>query len=269
MIDKELQARLRAGFNPDGSLLRQHQMRMLGMLRCIDKICRENGIKYWLSSGTCLGAVRHGGFIPWDDDVDIEMLESDYSKFERIMREGVDGDIVLQTHKSDAEYFAPYGKVRDLKSVIEEGNGHDRYYKYRGVYIDVFVIEPSVSRRLARLSGGMQSRLQYPLSKIGSGVLRKLAANGMYLLLSKCVYPVFSLITRRGSGLKLRHIHGSGFVSPRYRNDLFPLKRIPFEEYSFPVPNDCHRYLSALYGDYMSIPEISEIHTHLSNVTLY
>lgn len=269
MVDQKLQADLRARFNPDGSILRRHQLRMLEMLKYIDKICRENNIEYWLSSGTCLGAVRHGGFIPWDDDVDIEMLKPDYLEFERAMREEANGDFVLQTHKSDGEYFAPYGKVRDLKSIIEEGNCHDRYYKYRGVYIDVFVIEPSVSRCLSRLSGGMQSRLQYPLSRIRNKALRRLATNSMYVLLSKCVYPVFSLITCCKSSSKLRHIHGSGFVKPRYKKDLFPLKQIIFEEYSFPAPNNCRNYLSELYGDYMSIPEMSKIHTHLSNVTLY
>ena len=61
MIDPELQAELRQRFNPDGSELRKMQLRMLEMLKYIDRICRENDIKYWLSSGTCLDAVRHGG----------------------------------------------------------------------------------------------------------------------------------------------------------------------------------------------------------------
>ena len=61
-------------FNPEGSVLRLHQMKMLRILEFVDRVCRKHGIRYWLSSGTLLGAVRHGGFIPWDDDMDIEML---------------------------------------------------------------------------------------------------------------------------------------------------------------------------------------------------
>lgn len=83
MIDIELQKKLRAEYNPDGSLLRRQQMRMLEILLHIDKICKENNIPYWLSSGTLLGAVRHEGFIPWDDDVDIEMMREDYLRFEK------------------------------------------------------------------------------------------------------------------------------------------------------------------------------------------
>ena len=268
MIDPKLQAELRKRFNADSSMLRQHQLRMLEMLKYIDQKCRENNIPYWLSSGTCLGAVRHGGFIPWDDDVDIEMLKSDYPRFKQMMNENANDNIAFQTHDSDPEYFAPYGKIRDLNSVIEEGNCHDRYYKYRGVYIDVFVIEPSASRLIARISGGMQNRLQYPLSKIQNRIIRKIAANSMYTILSKLIYPILSSITCRRSSPKLRHIHGSGFVKPRYYSDLFPLTYMPFEGCSFPVPNNYQHYLSTLYGDYMKIPELSKIHTHLSKVIL-
>lgn len=269
MIDDMIHKELRERFNPDGSLLRRHQLRMLEMLIYIDKLCRQNNIPYWLSSGTCLGAIRHGGFIPWDDDVDIEMLKSDFSRFKQVMKKNSNTNIVFQTHDSDPEYFAPYGKIRDLNSIIEENNCHDKYYKYRGIYIDVFVIEPSVSRTAARVSGSLQNRLQYPLSKIQNHTLRKITTNSMYIVLSKIVYPILSLITsHRLFSKKLRHIHGSGLVRPRYYDDLFPLVDMPFEGYSFPVPNNYHHYLSTLYGDYMKIPELSKINTHLSKVAL-
>ena len=70
MILPELQEQLRTEYNPDGSILRRQQMKMLDILLRVDKFCKEHDIKYWLSSGTLLGAVRHGGFIPWDDDDD-------------------------------------------------------------------------------------------------------------------------------------------------------------------------------------------------------
>ena len=69
---------LRKRFNPEGSLLRRQQMRMLEILLEVDKICQKHQIPYWLSSGTLIGAMRHDGFIPWDDDLDIEMMRDDY-----------------------------------------------------------------------------------------------------------------------------------------------------------------------------------------------
>ena len=78
MIDEATQKALRAAYNPDGSDLRRHQLVMLDMLIWLDSLCLRHEIPYWLSSGTLLGAVRHGGFIPWDDDVDIELMLPDY-----------------------------------------------------------------------------------------------------------------------------------------------------------------------------------------------
>ena len=80
MIDPKLQAELRARFNPDGSDLREAQLRMLGLLKFLDDICKKNGLEYWLDSGTLIGAARHGGFIPWDDDVDVCMMKKDADK---------------------------------------------------------------------------------------------------------------------------------------------------------------------------------------------
>lgn len=146
MITDTLQYELRERYNPNGSTLRRQQLRMFEMLQYIDTVCKNHGIRYWLCSGTLLGAVRHGGFIPWDDDVDIEMLREDYRKFVKVMAtEALCGKYVLQNHDTDSNYFAPYGKLRDLHSYIKEENTNDLYYKYKGCYIDVFVLEPSSS----------------------------------------------------------------------------------------------------------------------------
>ena len=87
-----MDSELRKRFNPDGSLLRRQQLRMLELLEVIDVICRKHQIPYWLSSGTLIGAARHKGFIPWDDDMDICMKRPDYNRFlqiaDQIMPEG-------------------------------------------------------------------------------------------------------------------------------------------------------------------------------------
>ena len=85
IIDKVMAWGLRIRFNPEGSLLRRQQMRMLEILLEVDKICKKHDIPYWLSSGTLIGAMRHDGFIPWDDDLDIEMLRKDYVRLMAVL----------------------------------------------------------------------------------------------------------------------------------------------------------------------------------------
>ena len=105
MIDAELQKKLRNKFNPDGSEMRQSQLKMLDILNVVDEICRRNNIEYWIGSGTLIGAVRHGGFIPWDDDIDIEILYSDRKRFiEACLRELPD-KYKLQCNLTDNTYF--------------------------------------------------------------------------------------------------------------------------------------------------------------------
>ena len=80
MIDRQTQQELRAKYNPDGSELRRLQLHMLDILVEFDRVCRKNNIDYWLEYGTLIGAARHGGFIPWDDDLDVTLLKKDRKK---------------------------------------------------------------------------------------------------------------------------------------------------------------------------------------------
>ena len=79
-----MMSELRKKYNPDGSALRRDQLELVRMLKVVAEICKENGLQWWLSSGSLLGAARHQGFIPWDDDLDIVMMREDYLKLEGI-----------------------------------------------------------------------------------------------------------------------------------------------------------------------------------------
>lgn len=268
MINPEIQARLRANYNPEGSDLRALQLKMLSMLISVDKICRENKIKYWLSSGTCLGAYRHGGFIPWDDDVDIEMLEKDYKKFCSVMQNNSDYGIVFQTTENDPGYNLSFGKIRDVHSTVKEVHDLDMFYKYKGIFIDVFSLIPTNSLVFSKLGHYMKRielKLKYKMMRTGG------YRSVYYVLkgLNNLILPLLKIGLSFRSFGNLRHEFGNCFLSLRNINDIFPLKYMQFEGYDFPVPRDTDSYLRKIYGNgYDSLPKLSKIEVHMNEFTL-
>lgn len=262
MIDPQTQQVLRQRFNPDGSDLRNLQLRLLEMLKYIDKVCRENDIHYWLSSGTALGAVRHGGFIPWDDDADVEFLKPDYQKFCKVMRENPDPRFALQTFNTDPEYMGVVGKLRDTQSVVEESTPGEQYYRYRGAFIDLFCIEPSNSPKINLLSHKLQAAGLYYPGLIKNRILRHCIQRFNRLLLCGFVFPALSLIGRIGNRERLRHVVGSGFPAPRYLSEVARSRYETFEDTQLPVPENAEAYLTHMFGNYMKLPDIDKIQTH-------
>ena len=246
MIDEKLQADLRAQFNPDGSLLREGQLRMLEILKCVDKICRKNNISYWLSSGTLLGAVRHGGFIPWDDDLDIEMLREDYMKLLPILRKELPSNYILQDAETEDFYPHLFVKVRDKKSKLKEESQYS--FKYQGVFIDIFSLEKSFSV-LYLLASKLYNNLCYRFSH------KKHFFKFNLFILKRFIYPIFRLISKLNHTTTLRHTYGMNYIKTRKKDEIFPLIEIPFEDSVFYAPHNYKAYLSRIFGDYMKIPD--------------
>lgn len=119
--------------------VRDVQGKILEVMKYIDKLCRENGIVYYIMGGTALGAVRHGGFIPWDDDLDIFMTPAEYAKFKVAMEKDNNPKFMIQEWRTTEKYLE-YAKVRMNGTTFIEESFKDRKDLHQGIYVDIMML---------------------------------------------------------------------------------------------------------------------------------
>lgn len=259
---------LREIYNPEGSELRKLQLRMLDILIAVTDICDRHGIRYWLSGGTLLGAVRHGGFIPWDDDIDIELLLPDYNKLLKLLSKELPDNLYLQTPAENG-YRLLFSKVRDRFSVVRAEEEDNARYKEKGIFIDIFPEERSYRwmknivdffygrafRRLKR--GGPFHSFRYFYEYTVSLLLYPLG------FLLKWIARAICTITKPDNIL---HSYGIGNSTNHNAAYMFPVGKVMFEGKLFSAPKDAEMYLKQQYGDYMNIPPMENRATHFMKV---
>lgn len=244
--------------------LNEIQNTMLYMLVDIDRVCRKYGIEYWLSDGTLLGAIRHNGFIPWDDDVDISMTYSSFLKFMQVAPNELGKKYFIQNYETDSEYdiVGVYTKIRDKNSIfIEEW---DKEYQ-QGAFIDIFIMnqfnENDLFYKIKKEYYRILSLSLQPLSVQDSRFKK---------IIKKILRVVFFYYDNRkmihkGHKADVKHkqegTHYSySFSTPmsvKYRyhkEDIFPLKDHDFEGHMFLVPKNYEKILTTIYANYMEIP---------------
>ncbi|HLR38308.1 MAG TPA: LicD family protein [Chitinophagaceae bacterium] len=259
-------------YNEEGTIIRKAQLRLLEMMIVLDKIFKKHKIPYVLSGGTCLGAVRHGGFIPWDDDVDIDMMRKEYKKILPILEKDLPDKYEIQTIESDKNfYFIGAMRIVDKHSYVLSASG-DNDSRFRGLFIDILPDESVISYRLKR-SVGKLYRSGFHIRKgmlkdSSSGLKRLLAGLGWYPLL----FFLFILrkITFFTSKEKISNSYGA-LYSPRLKySEIFPPKPMLFEGYEFLGPAKPHDYLKGLYGEnYMQIPPKEKWQIHSDKIEVY
>lgn len=250
-------------------VLKKVQPVLLEMLREIDRVCKENDISYFLYRGTFLGAVRHQGFIPWDDDLDVAMLREDYEKFCCVAPDRLDPGYTFQTWHTDPEYAHPFGKLRKRGTLyLEAKGGHP--LKENGFYVDVYPLDfapegegdyRALSRKLLHLyrlklmkSGytpWMEDKKVIWKKRIGY-LAYQFAA--LFLSQKKIIQVYEGLVFAAG---KSGRVYEQSALPRDYSFDCVwcrELRDYPFEGGLYPAPKEADRFLTTLYGDYMQLP---------------
>ena len=262
MNDAEaLQEQLRAQYNAEGSPKRDVQHLLLEILTEFDRICRTEGLTYFLDYGTLLGAYRHGGFIPWDDDVDVSMPSVDYRKFQKVAPSLLDGErFFLQTERTDKEARMGHGLMKIRRngtlSINRASDFHATYH--RGISIDIFesVPTPAVSRPFFRWMnqwiGKSFGFFAYPKPMSLGNVVRSVVFPIEYVLLKGLWKLVCAL---RPKDREAGTLERNDTRYPTLTTDLYPTGELTFEGRTFCVPHHVEARLTCIYGkDFMKLP---------------
>ena len=250
-------------------LLRKVRMVQLEIAKEIKRVCEENDIRYFLADGSFLGAVRHQGFIPWDDDMDMGMMRSDYEKFCRIAPEKLKPEYCLQTWYTDPNYGLPFGKVMKRGTVYLE-NKKSRRLQENGFYVDIFpfdyVPEDAVGRQ--ELAGKLLSIYRVKLMKSGykpwmeeDRIIWKKRIGYLYYQMKSLFASQQELAKDYDALAVSQHdsmvvCEQSALPKPDYYQYAWieELEDYTFEGETFKGPKDYDKFLAALYGDYMQLP---------------
>lgn len=250
------------------------QKELLVMLKWFHEFCVKNNLRYYAIGGTLLGAVRHKGFIPWDDDVDLGMPRKDYKRLvECIKNEQSDSGYVLETPLIKKDFVYQYCKLYDTKTTLVENT---RYKTKRGIYLDIFPLD-GIGNTLEESQKNFKTidrKNNYIMTKVCALSKHRKLYKNIAIVISRCI-PIPSWRTVLYKVDKL--CESREFDTYKYVANLFGnwhekeiVKRewlgrptlYMFEDIQIYGPQDANSYLSALYGNYRQLPPIEKQKSH-------
>ncbi len=257
----------------DQKTLRKLQLTELELLQEIDRICSKCNIHYNIIAGTLLGAVRHGGFIPWDDDADVALLRPEYEKFRKACKTELDTDrFYFQDHRNTLGYRWGYGKLRRKDTLfLREHQEHMPYEQ--GVFIDVFPLDYVPNPYPLRCLHNLQCFIyrKFFWSEVGKIADKSVGMRMLYTLMSKVpekkLKNSFNHFICRSHRRKTDWVRILTFPTP---NRVYGYKvkwyenssEIQFEGIPFIGIADYEEYLTFKFGDYRKLPPVEQRKVH-------
>jgi len=264
--------------------IRDVQAITLDLLLLFDAFCKKHGLKYYLCGGTLLGAVRHKGFIPWDDDIDIIMSRPEYDRLLKLcaQNQSVFGADTEFACPENGGFMRPFARVYFTKTEVQRKYYDERSGKH--VWLDILPIDglPSDPKTLERLY-----KYRWHLNRLNCAVMWKVgrAARKLYVLKKWTYYPFARLMglkfwcnqldklgrsrpyeTFDTVGCLTGGRYGAGELMPKAQFEI-PVK-VSFEGHEFETMSCWEQYLTGIYGDYMTLPPENKRQPHLDYVTM-
>ncbi len=244
----------------------------LNLLEQFDKLCRENNLQYFVDSGTLLGAVRHQGFIPWDDDIDVVMFRDDYEKLKIIAKDAVSSPYFYQNSYNDLMIWA-FSKLRDSRTTAIEFPDFPQEF-HQGIFIDIFPLDDVPDgERMKPVIGRMQREIWMSVADpeglkklIDQGQSMAMGAEVLMELLKMQVrerldvFEQFNL-SQFGKSSEVCFITDYFLEIPSVKREWYSeVVYLPFENMMVPAPAEYEKYLKCRYGDYMAPVQAPNMH---------
>ncbi|MBS6642251.1 MAG: LicD family protein [Clostridiaceae bacterium] len=263
---------IREGYNFTEKELRDIQLIELEMLIEVDRICKKCGIHYCISAGTLLGAIRHGGFIPWDDDADVAFLRSEYEKFRTVCETELDRErFYFQDYRSTPGYRWGYGKLRRKGTKFIRLNQEFMPYE-QGIFIDIMPYDNVPNNYIARKIHNLKCYMYrkcfwapvgrksaHGIEKIAYEILNKIPDRKLYDSFDKFIQRCNRKSTKR---IRILTLPVPGKEHGYLRKCFMHLQQIEFEGIKLKGMKDYNTYLSYKYGDYMELPPLEKRKVH-------
>lgn len=244
----------------------------LALLKYTKEICEKNNIEYFLGYGTLLGAVRHKGFIPWDDDVDVVLFREEYNKLIQAVEDDNHEYIKVFHMGNTSSYLGPYAMIVDTRTFLKHKKVKAELINGLGVYIDVFPLDKG--ENIQQIESLIKKSYQYKAMNNLTMVTSFDGDSKLKILVKQLVAPFANMVGHEKWCNKIEKLADKlGAAKPKYAVDLMweprmnwviPIKAydnsvmLPFEDDYFNAPADYDLVLRTGYGDYMQLPPEEE-----------